>query len=100
MITPRVIAMPTLAKHAVRFIHNGNSRTYILPALGTIDAICSALDYLEADVPAITSALGLAVIAKAYPEGAHLALEGDGPIIDHTRPPAQPADPERTLVAA
>lgn len=76
MITPRVIAMPTLAKHAVRFIHNGNSRTYILPALG------------------------LAVIAKAYPEGAHLALEGDGPIIDHTRPPAQPADPERTLVAA
>lgn len=75
----------TLTKTAVRFIHAGQSRTYVLNALGTIDAICDALDHLEADVPDITSAIGLAVIAKAWPEGAHLALEGDGPIIDTTR---------------
>ncbi len=76
---------PALKKHAVRFIHNGKSRTYIVNALGTVDAICSALDLLECDVPDIESAIGLAVIAKAYPEGAHLACEGDGPIIDTTR---------------
>ena len=34
---------------------------------------------------------GMAVIAKTYPEGAALALEGDGPIIDTTRQP----EPER-----
>jgi hypothetical protein len=76
---------PALKKHAVRFIHNGKSRTYIVNALGTVDAICIALDLLECDVPDIESAIGLAVISKAYPEGAHLACEGDGPIIDTTR---------------
>lgn len=78
--------MPTpLKKHAVRFILNGQSRTYIVNALGTVDAICSALDLLECDVPDIENAIGLAVISKAYPEGAHLALEGEGPVIDTTR---------------
>lgn len=75
-----------LKKHAVRFIHSGKSRTYVVNALGTLDAICAALDLLECDVPEIENAIGLAVISKAYPEGAHLALEGDGPIIDTTRP--------------
>lgn len=74
-----------LNKHAVRFIHNGKSRTYILMALGTVDAICNALDLLECDVPDIENAIGLAVISKAWPEGAHLAEEGDGPLIDTTR---------------
>ena len=81
--------MPTeLKKHAVRFIHHGKSRTYIVNALGTIDAICTALDLLECDVPDIESAIGLAVVSKAYPEGAHLADEGVGPLIDTTRVPA------------
>jgi len=75
----------TLNKHAVRIIHQGQSRTYILNAIDTVDAICSALDLLECDIPSIGAALGLAIIAKPYPEGAHLALEGDGPIIDATR---------------
>lgn len=74
-----------IKKHAVRFIHNGKSRTYILMALGTVDAICNALDLLECDVPEIENAIGLAVISKAYPEGAHLADEGQGPLIDTTR---------------
>lgn len=74
-----------LEKHAVRFIHASQSRTYVLYALGTVDAICSALDMLECDVPGIESAVGLAVIAKVFPEGAHLALEGNGPVIDTTR---------------
>lgn len=74
-----------LAKHAVRFIHNGKSRTYIIMDVGTVAAICTALDLLECDVPDIESAIGLAVIAKAWPEGAHLADEGDGPLIDTTR---------------
>lgn len=74
-----------MKKCAVRFIHQGNSRTYVVMALGTVDAICSALDLLECDVPAIDNAIGLAVVAKAWPEGAHLACEGDGPIIDTTR---------------
>jgi hypothetical protein len=76
-----------LRKHAVRFIHQGNSRTYIVNALGTLDAICCALDLLECDVPAIENAIGLAVVSKAYPEGAHLAGEGEGPVIDTTRAP-------------
>lgn len=75
-----------LKKHAVRFIHNGKSRTYIVMDVGTVDAICTALDLLEVDVPDIKSCIGLAVISKACPEGAHLACEGDGPIIDTTKP--------------
>jgi len=74
-----------LKKHAVRFIHNGNSRTYVVAATDTIDAICMALDLLEVDVPDIESAIGLAVVSKAYPEGASLADEGIGPLIDTTR---------------
>jgi hypothetical protein len=83
-----------LKKHAVRFIHQDNSRTYIVNALGTLDAICCALDLLESDVPAIESAIGLAVVSKAYPEGAHLACEGDGPIIDTTRVPLHVVESE------
>lgn len=74
-----------LKKTAVRFIHNGHSRTYILMALGTIDAICDALDHLEADVEGIEQCQGLAVISKHFPEGEALAREGDGPIIDLTK---------------
>lgn len=87
-----------LNKYAVRFILGGKSRTYIVNALGTIDAICSSLDLLECDVPNIDMTRGLAVIAKPYPEGAFLATEGDGPIIDTTRPVLVPvfvADDER-----
>lgn len=75
-----------LNKRAVRFIHAGNSRTYIVHALGTVDAICMALDLLEVDVPDIESAIGLAVVSKAYPAGASLADEGIGPLIDTTKP--------------
>jgi hypothetical protein len=75
-----------LKKHAVRFIHNGNSRTYVVTATDTIDAICMSLDLLEVDVPEITQCIGLAVVAKPYPEGAALASEGIGPIIDTTKP--------------
>lgn len=89
-----------LKKYAVRFIHNGKSRTYVLNDIGSIDAICTAMDYLEADVPDIKDCIGLCLIAKAWPEGATLALEGDGPIIDTTRqalalvPPRVDADLE------
>ncbi len=90
-----------LKKHAVRFIHQGNSRTYIVNALGTLDAICCALDLLECDVPAIESAIGLAVVSKTYPEGAHLACEGHGPLIDTTRAPLRVVESETDeLVAA
>lgn len=75
-----------LKKHAVRFIHNGKSRTYIVMDVGTVAAICTALDLLEIDVPEIESCIGLAVISKTWPEGAHLACEGEGPVIDTTRP--------------
>jgi hypothetical protein len=75
-----------LKKYAVRFIHNGKSRTYILLDVGTVDAICTALNLLEIDVPDIGRAGGLAMIAKPFPEGAHLAVEGEGPVIDTTRP--------------
>lgn len=74
-----------LKKYAVRFILAGKSRTYIMQDVGSVDAICNALDLLEADVMGITHAAGLCVIAKAYPEGAHLADEGEGPLIDTTR---------------
>jgi hypothetical protein len=88
-----------LAKHTVRFIHNGKSRTYILMALGTVDAICNALDLLECDVPDIESAIGLAVISKAWPEGAHLAAEGEGPLIDTTREAVARISERETLAA-
>lgn len=81
------MAISEVKKHAVRIIHAGKSRSYILYALDTIDAVCAALDLLEGDVPAIGGATGLAIISKAFPEGAHLAMEGDGPIIDTTRIP-------------
>lgn len=71
-----------LKKYAVRFIINGASRTYIVADLGTPDAICQALDHIECDVPGVMDARGLAIIAKPYPEGAHLAVEGEGPIIN------------------
>ncbi len=83
-----------LKKHAVRFIYGGKSRTYVLNALGTVDAICTALDLLECDVPGIDNAIGLCLIAKAYPEGAHLACEGDGPLIDTTRVPLRVVESE------
>lgn len=88
-------------KHAVRFIHAGKSRTYIVNDVGTVDAICTALDLLESDVPDIQSCVGLAVISKAWPEGAHLATEGDGPIIDTTRPALVPVfvDPAERVAA-
>lgn len=81
------MAISEVKKHAVRIIHAGKSRSYILYALDTIDAVCAALDLLEGDVPAIGGATGLAIISKAFPEGAHLAMEGDGPVIDTTRIP-------------
>ncbi len=92
--------MITLKKVAIRFIHQGNSRTYIVEALDTVDAICNALDLLEADVPDITSCIGLAVVAKAWPEGAHLATEGDGPLIDTTRRLQVVSNAEHGLIAA
>lgn len=71
-----------LKKYAIRFIVNGSSRTYIVADLGTPDAICQAIDHLEADVPGVMEARGMAIIAKPWPEGAHLAVEGEGPIIN------------------
>jgi hypothetical protein len=88
-----------LKKYAIRFIHNGASRTYVINDLGSVDAICTALDLLEADVPGIQQCIGLAVIAKAWPEGAHLADEGDGQIIDTTRS-VRAHLPEREAIAA
>lgn len=77
--------MATLTKFAVRFILLGQSRTYIVMDIGKFDAICTALDLMECDVPEAVNSSGLALIVKAYPEGAHLAAEGDGPIIDTTK---------------
>lgn len=71
-----------MKKYAVRFIINGSSRTYIVADLGTPDAICQAIDHLESDVPELLEARGLAIIAKPYPEGEHLACEGEGPVIN------------------
>lgn len=73
-----------LRKHAVRFIVAGRCRTYILNDLGTVSAICTALDMLEADIDGIESADGLAIIAKAWPHGATLADETCGQLIDTT----------------
>ena len=69
-----------LKKYAVRFIINGSSRTYIVADLGPPDAICQALDHLEADEPGVMETRGLAIIAKPYPEGEYLAC--DGPVIN------------------
>ena len=74
-----------LKKYAVRFILLGKSRTYIVQDYHSVDAIIQALDLLECDVPAMIDAPGLCLIAKAWPEGAHLADEGEGPVIDTTR---------------
>lgn len=93
------MSTPAIKKHAVRFIHQGKSRSYVLNATDTIDAICAALDLLECDAPAITQCQGLAVIAKPYPEGAHLALEGDGPVIDLTRTPLTLVDSTEQVAA-
>jgi hypothetical protein len=90
-----------LNKYAIRFILFGKSRTYIVQDLHSVDAIIQALELLEADIPEMADAVGLCLIAKAYPEGAHLALEGDGPIIDTThRPLALVPHREADLVAA
>lgn len=75
-----------LKKYAVRFILAGKSRTYVLDDVGTMDAIATALDHLETDVPGITSAIGIAVVAKAMPGGESLLDEECGPVIDTTRP--------------
>lgn len=88
-----------LNKYAVRFILNGKSRTYILNDVGTSDAICTAIDLLECDVPDIGTCRGIAVMVKAYPEGAHLADEGEGPVIDTTRE-FMARLPEREAIAA
>lgn len=74
-----------LRKYAVRFIICGQCRTYIVQDYHSIDAVIRALDLLECDLPDMTDFTGLAMIAKAYPEGAHLADEGQGPLIDTTR---------------
>ena len=83
-----------LKKYAVRFILFGNSRTYIVQDYHSVDAVIQALDLLEADMPEMVDFIGLAMIAKAYPEGAHLADEGDGPLIDTTRQPLRLVEPE------
>lgn len=85
------------AKYAVRFILFGAARTYIVQDDHTIDAIIQALDCLESDIPEMADAPGLCMIAKAWPEGAYLADEGEGPLIDTTRraPLRMVADAER-----
>ncbi len=76
-----------LKKYAVRFIIDGSQvRTYIVDDLGTPDAICTALDLLECDVPNILEARGLAIIAKPWPEGSHLADPSQGVVRDATQP--------------
>lgn len=72
-------------KYAVRFILFGKSRTYIVLDQHTVDAIIQALDLLETDVPEMADAAGISMIAKAWPEGAYLADEGNGPLIDTTK---------------
>ena len=74
-------------KYAIRFILFGRSRTYIVQDLHTVDAIIQALELLETDVPEMADAQGLCMIAKAWPEGAYLADEGEGPLIDTTKAP-------------
>lgn len=89
-----------MEKYAVRFILNGKSRTYILNDVGTSDAICTAIDYLEGDVPGIGTARGIAVMVKPYPEGAYLADEGEGPVIDTTRQPLRLVSEHDTVLEA
>lgn len=89
-----------LRKYAIRFILFGGSRTYIVQDEHTIDAIIHALDRLECDEPEMVDAPGLCLVAKTWPEGAHLALEGDGPVIDTTRPMLRAIEPEPELEAA
>ena len=72
-------------KYAVRFILLGRSRTYILEDMSTSDAVIQALDRLEIDIPEIATVAALAMIVKQWPEGAYLADEGQGPVIDTTR---------------
>lgn len=85
-----------LNKYAVRFIVGGKSRTYIVEDPHTIDAIIHALDLFECDVPDMVDAIGLGMFAQAYPGGAHLAAEGDGPLIDTTRRlPLVDSEPDR-----
>ena len=86
-------------KYAIRFILFGRSRTYIVQDQHSVDAIIQALDLLECDIPEMVDAPGLCLIAKAYPEGAHLADEGDGPLIDTTRGIPEQL-PEREAIAA
>ena len=74
-----------IKKFAIRFILFGKSRTYVVQDEHSVDAIIQALDRLECDVPGMVDAAGLCLICKAYPEGAALADEGEGPIIDTTR---------------
>lgn len=88
-----------LTKYAIRFILFGRSRTYVVQDQHSVDAIIQALDLLECDIPEMADAPGLCLIAKAWPEGAALALEGDGPIINTTHgTPAQPT--AREAIAA
>ena len=89
-----------LKKFAVRFILFGKSRTYIVEDEHSVDAIIQALDRLECDVMGMADAAGLAMIVKAYPEGAHLADEGEGPLIDTTKPLHLVRDTDREPVAA
>ena len=89
-----------LNKFAIRFILFGRSRTYIVQDQHSVDAIIQALDLLECDIPEMTDAQGLCLIAKEYPEGAHLADEGDGPLIDTTKALHLVRDIDREPVAA
>lgn len=75
----------SLNKYAVRFILSGSTRTYIVQDEHSIDAIIQSLELLEADRPDIVDCVGLAMIAKAWPAGAHLADESSGALIDTTR---------------
>jgi hypothetical protein len=75
-----------LKKYAIRFILAGQARTYVLQDVGSVDAICTALDLLEIDLPGITQVNGLCVIVKAWAAGGDcLADEGEGPVLDTTR---------------
>jgi hypothetical protein len=89
-----------VTKFAIRFILFGKSRTYIVADEHTVDAVIQALDRLEADIPEMADAAGLCLIAKMYPEGAHLADEGEGPLIDTTKALHLVRDPEPLPAAA
>ena len=84
-----------LTKFAVRFIYHNCSRTYIINDIGKFDAIGTALELLEFDDQQAADSTGLALIVKAWPEGAYLADEGAGVVIDTTRiPVATPGNVE------